>query len=134
MQNPHSRSNRRPKPARKAVKKPQPEVVVRFLQLTTPIGPVAVRPMFGGHGFYFDGRIFAIHAFDEIWLKVDAETKPAFEAAGCRPFVYDGRNRPVEMPYWSLPEAAWNDGPEFQCWVERAFEAARRSHRSKRAG
>jgi DNA transformation protein len=109
-----------------------PASVSRFLHLTAPIGPVEAKPMFGGHGFYLDGLIFAIEADGEIWLKVDAETRPAFDGAGSRPFVYQGKYKPVEMPYWTMPAAAAHGGRSLQRWVGLALAAARRSAGAKR--
>lgn len=118
-------------PPRRSTAKPLPDIVTQFLNLTVPLGPVTVRPMFGGHGFYFEGRIFALQAFGEIWLKVDAETKAAFAAADSRPFVYDGKGKPVEMPYWLMPSEAKAGGAVFRRWAGLALEAARRAGSKK---
>jgi DNA transformation protein and related proteins len=33
----------------------------------------------------------------------------------------------VKMPYWSIPEPAWDDPDEMARWVGLAYEAALRS-------
>ncbi|MFC3072864.1 TfoX/Sxy family protein [Shinella pollutisoli] len=93
------------------------------------IGPVTVRRMFGGKGIYRDGLILAIEFQGEILLKADAESAPDFEAAGCRQWTYEGKRagRPVRMPYWSIPDDAFDDPDIMAEWVRRAHAAALRA-------
>lgn len=92
------------------------------------LGPVTIRRMFGGKGIYHQGRILALDFRDEILLKADSVSAPDFEAAGCRQWTYEGRKgTPVKMPYWSVPEAAFDDPDEMAIWVRRAYEAASRA-------
>src|SRR5690606_35267175 len=93
--------------------------------------PVATRAMFGGHGVYRDGVIIGIVIDEALYLKVDAQTRPAFEAAGCAPFVYESRGKVVPMSYWSVPEDALDSPQEFRPWAQRAWEAALRKPRPK---
>ncbi len=56
--------------------------------LEPPCADVTARRMFGGHGFYKDGVIFALEAYDRLFmLKVDQETRAHFEA-GVLPSVH----------------------------------------------
>ena len=92
------------------------------------LGPVTIKRMFGGKGIYHQGRILALEVYDEILLKADAESAPAFEAAGSRQWSYDGKQgKPVKMPYWSIPDEAFDDPDEMGIWVRRAYEAALRA-------
>lgn len=91
------------------------------------LGPVKIRRMFGGKGIYFDGIILALEVNGEILLKGDAESAPALEEAGARQWAYEGKGKPVKMPYWSIPEPAWDDPNEMARWVRLAYEAALRS-------
>jgi DNA transformation protein and related proteins len=91
------------------------------------LGPVSIRRMFGGKGVYHRGLIIAIDLRDEIMLKADEISSPNFEAAGARQWAYEGRKgKPVLMPYWSIPEEAFDDPDEMRIWTTRAFEAALR--------
>lgn len=89
-------------------------------------GEVRARGMFGGYGFYLDDRIFGLW-LDGLYLKVDAETKPAFAAAGFAPFVYPKANgTTVTMPYHRIPEE--RQAPDaLTPWAELAAAAAKRS-------
>jgi DNA transformation protein len=92
------------------------------------LGPVSIRRMFGGKGIYHQGLIVAIDLRDELMLKADEVSAPEFEAAGARRWFYEGKNgKPVLMPYWSVPEAAFDDPDEMRRWVGLAFEAALRA-------
>ncbi len=97
------------------------------------IGPVRVRSMFGGKGLYVGDQMFGLEASGEIYLKTDATNRPAFEAAGSRPFTYqkDG-GTPVATSYWLLPSAAADDPSEAARWARLALEAARRAAKQKR--
>ena len=99
--------------------------------LFSAFAPVTTRAMFGGHGGYRDGVSIAIVIDEAIHLKVDAETRPAFEAAGCEPFVYEAKGKAVPMSYWSVPEDALDSPQEFRPWAQRAWEAALRKPKPK---
>jgi DNA transformation protein len=83
--------------------------------------------MFGGKGIYFEGRILALEVDGDILLKADAESAPDFEAAGCSQWAYDGKGKPVKMPYWSIPDEAFDDPDVMAGWVRLAYEAALRA-------
>lgn len=102
-------------------------------ELLAPIGGITVRRMFGGAGFYADGRIMALEVDGGLYLKVDAQTRPRFEAAGCRPFVYMGGGKPVAMSYWSAPDEAMDDPDAMTPWARLAMDAATRAAAAKPA-
>jgi len=92
------------------------------------LGAVTVKRMFGGKGVYHMGRIVAVEVRGEMLLKADAVSAPEFEAAGARQWAYEGRKgKPVNMPYWSIPEDAFDDPDLMARWVTLAYEAALRA-------
>ena len=92
------------------------------------LGEVSVRRMFGGKGVYHRGLIIAVEVRGEMRLKADAITAPAFEAAGARRWSYDGKGgKLVQMPYWSIPEDAYDDPEIMAEWVRLAYAAAVRA-------
>ncbi len=95
--------------------------------LFAPFATVAVRRMFGGHGVYCDGLCFAIEADGEVYVKTDDQTRPACEAAGSSPFVYDAKGSPMTMAYWRLVAGAYDDAEELKRWAALGLEAARRA-------
>jgi len=93
---------------------------------------IASKRMFGGYGIYRDGVIFAIITSDgELYFKVDETLKEKFKKRGSRPFIYEGHKnkKPVEMPYWMLPEEIMEDREQLEEWVEDSVKASKRSKR-----
>ncbi|PPJ46370.1 competence protein TfoX [Rhizobium sp. KAs_5_22] len=105
---------------------------VEIEEVFSSLGPVGIKRMFSGKGIYHQGVIIALYLFDELMLKADAQTAPAFSTAGARQWVYqrEGKN-PVAMPYWSVPEDAYDDPDEMAKWVRLAFEAGLRAEAAK---
>lgn len=103
------------------------------VELLGALGPARARRMFGGHGVYVDDLFIAIVAGDELYLKVDAQTRPAFEAAGCHPFVYDKTGQAVALGYWSAPGEATESPAQMLPWARLAQGAALRARAAKAA-
>ena len=96
-------------------------------EMFSALGSVSIRRMFGGKGIYHQGRIIALEFRDEMLLKADAVSAPEFEAAGARRWAHEGKTgKPVYMPYWSIPEDAFDDPEAMAHWVRLAYEAALR--------
>lgn len=78
------------------------------------LGDVSSRKMFGGHGIFCDGVMFAIVDSEATaYLRVDEELRGEREAAGSKPHG--------KMPYMSVSV----DHAELPALAERALEAAR---------
>jgi DNA transformation protein len=92
------------------------------------LGEVSVKRMFGGQGIYHGGLIVGIVFESEMLLKADEATHGLFEAAGARRWTYEGHaNKTTAMPYWSIPDEAYDDPDQMALWTRRAYEAALRS-------
>ena len=87
-------------------------------------GPVRCKRMFGGFGFYHDDRFFAVMVDGTPYLKVDAGTRPAFEAAGLPAWVYLREGKPVTMGFHGVPESALDDPEDMRPWALLALRAA----------
>ena len=108
-------------------------LVDHCLELLAPHGVARAKRMFGGHGLYIDDLFVAIIGFERLHLKVDAQTQPAFSAAGCAPFVYEGKGKPITMSYWTVPAEAMESPALMQPWARQAIEAALRARAAKPA-
>jgi DNA transformation protein and related proteins len=106
-------------------------LVDQCLELLAPLGAVRARRMFGGHGLYVDELFIAIIAFERLYLKVDDQTQPAFERAGCDPFVHDGKGKPITMSYRTVPAEAMESPHGMQPWARLAIAAALRARAAK---
>ncbi len=104
------------------------EFVNHLLDLLAPLGGVTARGMFGGWGLHRDGRMFALVAFDTLYVKVDDASRPEFAALGLEPFRYKtkgGTN--TIMSYHTVPADAL-DSAELLCeWAQKGIEAAARA-------
>jgi DNA transformation protein len=97
-------------------------------EMFSALGAVSVRRMFGAKGVYHRGLIIAIDLRGEMLLKADAVSAPEFEAAGARRWVYEGKGgKVVPMPYWTVPDEAFDDPDLMARWVRLAYEAALRA-------
>ncbi|MFS2326615.1 MULTISPECIES: TfoX/Sxy family protein [Brucella] len=98
-------------------------------ELFTGLGAISIRRMFGGKGVYHQGLIIALVVRDELLLKADAQSATAFIDAGSRQWAYDSKKsgKPVAMPYWSVPDDAFDDPEIMTDWAKLAFAASLRS-------
>jgi DNA transformation protein len=93
--------------------------------LFASFGEVKIKLMFGGAGVYFKDQMFALLADERIYLKANDATRPAFEAEGSKPFVFEMKNGEVAaMSYLEVPPRLLDDPDELACWARRAYEAA----------
>ena len=97
-----------------------------------PLGQVGVRRMFGGAGIYCDGLMFGLIARETLYFKADDSNRPAFEAEGMDAFTYEGRNKPIRMSYWRLPERLLDEPEEMVEWARAALAAARRAEAARK--
>lgn len=97
------------------------------------VGPVTIRAMFGGAGVYLGGRMFALIAFETLYLKADEGSKADFEAEGMGPFAYDaGGGKNIIMSYWQCPERLYDDVDEMRLWALRAIAVATKAAAKKK--
>lgn len=94
-------------------------------------GTVSARRMFGGHGLYHEGLMFAIVMNQQLFLKVDEVNRPDFEALGLTPFTYPMKGKDVALSYWSAPDAIFDEPTEALLWARSAWDAAARAHLAK---
>jgi DNA transformation protein len=97
------------------------------VELMSGWGPVTAKRMFGGHGLYRDGLMFALIADEQLYFKVDDENRAAFEQADSRPFEYVMRGKPMRMSYWLAPDGCLESPPEMAEWSRSGFAAALRA-------
>ena len=103
------------------------------LDLLRAWGGVSARKMFGGHGLYRDGVMFALIAEDTLYFKVDDANREVFAEAGMRPFTYEGKSKPIEMSYWETPPDALDEASALVELARGALGAALRARRQKSA-
>ncbi|MDP2639233.1 MAG: TfoX/Sxy family protein [Betaproteobacteria bacterium] len=101
------------------------------MELFGPFGTVGARRMFGGHGVYLDGLMFAIISEDTLYLKADEMNRIEFEQAGCEIFGYARKGRRATLNFFRAPADAM-ESPELMLpWARTAYAAALRTNAKK---
>lgn len=101
------------------------ELALEIAERITGLGPITVRRFFNGAGLVADDVQFAFVINGSLYLKVDDEFRAAFEAMGAKPFVYEGKRKPVTISsYYETPEDVIYDEDELRCWAVRSHRAA----------
>lgn len=104
-----------------------PEFVAHLLDLLRPLGEVRAKSMFGGWGFYLDGKMFALVAFETFFIKADDMNRADFTSRGLAPFRYEMKpGKFNEMSYFTPPPDALEDSAELCAWASKGIDAARR--------
>jgi len=95
------------------------------LEQLDPLGPITPKRMFGGVGLYARDRFFGLMMGDVLYLKSNAETRVARQAAGSRPFQPAKRPRGKgKNPYDSVPAAILEDADELMRWAKQSIAIA----------
>lgn len=101
------------------------------MELFGPFGTVGARRMFGGHGVYLDGLMFAIVSEDTLYLKADDMNRIEFAQAGCEIFSYARKGKRATISFYRAPEDAM-ESPELMLpWARTAYAAALRANAKK---
>ena len=108
------------------------EFVDYLREVFAALGPIETKRMFGGHGVYFEGVMFALVANDALYIKVDPTSAPEFAQHGCKPFEYAKDGKVVQMSYSSAPAHLFEDPQEAKRWAMRAIAAQRDKARPRR--
>lgn len=104
------------------------DFVAFVLDQMSLFGPVSARRMFGGHGLYIDGLMFALIDDDRLYLKADAETQPQFAAKSLPPFTYTRQGEAaVSLGYFEAPPEVFDDKADMCDWSRLAHAAALRA-------
>jgi len=91
-----------------------------------PLGKLTARAMMGGHCLYLDGVVFALVADNTLYLKVDAESRPRFEARcleAFRPFP----DQETVMSYHLAPPEFFDNQDAALEWGRLALDASLRA-------
>jgi DNA transformation protein and related proteins len=95
-------------------------------------GAVELRRMFGGHGVYHQGLMFALVVDDTLYLKADALNRGFFEREQLPRFTYRRSGRTASIGYHRAPDTMLEDAAAARAWARRSFEAALRAQAARR--
>jgi len=100
------------------------------LDMLHEFGQVTAKAMFGGHGIYRGGIIFAIIVDVALYIKADDKNRALFEENGLHQFSYIKKGKECFMSYYTVPEKAMDDKDELYYWTGKGYEAALRSQKT----
>ena len=107
------------------------DFIDHIVEALRAFGPVETRFMFGGWGFYHQGRFFALVMDDTLYFKSDEGSRAEFEARGLVPFAFEKGGERVVTHYYAAPEEVFEDAAEMARWARLAYAAALRAAASK---
>lgn len=97
------------------------------VELMSGLGPVEAKRMFGGHGIYLHGLMFAIIIEECLYLKADAQTVGQFESRGLPPFSYETRKgSKASLSYFEAPPEVHDEREHMLHWARMAYDSALR--------
>lgn len=102
-------------------------LVQHVIDLMDRFAVVRARAMFGGHGLYRGGVMFALLANGGLYLKVDDQSRPIFAQRNLKAFSFTAKGRTVRLSYHEAPPQAMEDEAEMAHWCQFAWEAALRA-------
>ncbi len=111
-------------PQEKALKK---QYLAYILDTLEPHAPVTARAMFGGYGIYLNSLIIGVIVENQIYFKIDNQTRPDYEELHAEPLVFAVKNKTVTMPYMNVPESILENRDELPQWLTKAYQVAVRS-------
>lgn len=98
-----------------------------ILDQLSEFGEVETKKMFGGIGFFEQGRMFGMITGKSscFRLKVDEFNKEDYVAKGMEPLFM--KNKKKGMPYWEVPADVLEDKETLAVWVTKSIEASLRN-------
>ncbi len=97
----------------------------RALDRFSELGDITSRPLFGGHGIYWNDVIFGIRFRGRLYLKVDEESKGEYLARGIGPFRPNDRQ--TLKSYDEVPPEILDDREALLSWAREAIRAGQAS-------
>ena len=89
------------------------------------------KKMFGEHCLFYGDKIIAIITDDdEIFVKVDEETRHEFVQAGGHPYTYVAQGKQRVMHYMSVPSEVTDDRDELVYWFGLGVKALKSTDKS----
>ena len=93
------------------------EICEEVVQNLAPLGQVSSKKMFGGHGIFESGTMFAlVNSQGDLFFKVGEANRARFEAVGAE--------QHGKMPYFAAPAKALEDVESLRDWAKGSIDVA----------
>ena len=96
----------------------------QVMDLLTPIGGVSSKAMFGGHGIFHEGQMFALLKGTGLFFKVDDSNRLDYEKAGSKQYK--------PMPYYQVPVDVLSNTVVLLGWARASIQIAHESETKKK--
>ncbi len=105
---------------------PVPESQINFiLDQLSDLDQVSAKRMFGGVGFFKDGKMFGMLNNKGVFLlKVDDSNRLDYEEKGMAPFSHS-KHKKGSMPYYEVPLEVVEDQKELGSWAGKSYNIAK---------
>ena len=102
------------------------------LDQLSELGGVVARPMFGGAGFYLDGKFFGLLYEERLYFRVSPETIGDYTARKMKPFKPFGGKRGESHGYYEVPVEILESPGDLIKWARAAQRTPPLSSTKKR--
>ena len=83
---------------------------------------VSTKNMFGGVGFFFEGKMFGMIGGGSFRLKVDDSNKEKYTSRGISAFMSSDKKQ--GMPYYEVPPEILENNEELLLWSRESIKIA----------
>ena len=108
------------------------DILEYYTERLSLLGKVSIKRMFGGAGFYINGKMFALTDGDDVYLKGDDETRARFESRKMQQFAPFEDKPNMRMNYYSLSSEDLEDDDALRELGTLAIEASTRASVKKK--
>ena len=89
------------------------------------------KSMFGGHGLFCEGLMFALIGDGALYFKVDEENEDEFRQLDLPRFTYLRKGEEASLGYRLAPDEVFQHPGMMRPWLQSAWEAAIRADDAK---
>jgi len=101
-----------------------------ILAQLSAFGEFETKKMFGGLGYFRDGRMFGAIMHGHFRLKGNEKTAMDYEKYGFGKHKIPGKK--MEMPYYQVPEEILEDKKKLKSWADKAYAVALATKKKKK--
>ena len=93
-----------------------------ILDQLSGLEPVTTKNMFGGVGFFFDGKMFGMIGGGSFRLKVDESNRDKYSSLGLSAYMSSEKKK--GMPYYEVPPEILENNEELLAWSRESIRIA----------
>ncbi|WP_108820543.1 TfoX/Sxy family protein [Pseudovibrio sp. Alg231-02] len=94
---------------------------------------IRCRPMFGGHGYYINGKMFALVREKSLYLKAGSNNVADFLLTGQLPYIHQCFGEYFPTNFYSVPLNIVEDEVQLTRWIAKAIRQLAQAKESAKA-